>query len=117
MIAILCLVLPLGSSCGDYRQAVFTPHALLAQPAQKAPRRLRLSGVAQRVQHRTSHTGRPYDIIFLCDSDCIRIYYPERSAIENGDRASAVGTFYSVRNVGTRVYHNEVDADEMLLER
>ncbi|MFN2527117.1 MAG: hypothetical protein ABR584_00170 [Candidatus Baltobacteraceae bacterium] len=114
MIAILCLALPVGSSCAHYRHAVLSPHALIAQPA--AERRLRLMGVARHVQHRTSHEGYAYDLVLVCDSQCVRVYYPNHSTIENGDRVSAVGTFYPVRKVGTSVYRNEMDADELLVE-
>ncbi|GEM_PF-6569999 len=116
MIAILCLVLPLGSSCGDYRHAVLAPHALFAQPL-LAARRLRLTGIARHVEHRTSRAGRPYDIVFIWDNECIRVYYRNRSTVENGDRVSALGTFYPVRKSGSRVYRNEVDAEELSVER
>ena len=117
MIALLCLIAPLGSGCDAYAQRVASPQVLSAQTPQSQPEKLRLYGVAQRVEHRTSRTGIAYDIIYLCDSGCIRVYYPARSAITDGDRVSAIGTFYEQRRVGGRVFRKEMDAGELIIER
>lgn len=117
MLAVLCLILPMASGCGDFVQGVASPHVLRARPASAPPQRLRLSGTARRVEHRTSRTGYPYDILFVCDQECIRVYSPIRTAVQNGDRVSAVGTFFSRRTVGRRTFYHEMDADEVLIER
>jgi hypothetical protein len=117
MLALLCLALPVASGCSDLVQGVASPHVLIARPASAPPQRLRLSGTAERVEHRTSRAGHPYDIIFICDNECIRVYLPLRTQVANGNHVSALGTFFSARTVERRTFHHEMDADEVLIER
>ena len=78
--------------------------------------RVVVSGRVERLlQRKSRYTGRLWESFYICEADnCVRVYMSQHSRIHNGDRVRVSGEYYRAFQSGEAVYHNEIEATQIV---
>lgn len=113
--AIACVVLPVLSGCSAYVEYVPTVSALEAREAYFSGRPVEVTGEVRRlVQRRSRTSAQEYEVFVLCRGTCVRVFMRAHSSIRNSETVTVRGVYYERIAVGRDVYHNEIEAAEIL---
>jgi len=113
--ALACVALPLLNGCTDYvRDAPKIANVVAHQSAYDG-KTVSVTGRVNHLDQWQSKTGLLEELFTVCDGDtCIRIYMRARSAIHDGQLVTVRGTYYRTYRFGHSIFHNEIEATEVL---
>jgi hypothetical protein len=100
------------------KAAQTTVGAILADKAAFDAQSVTLTCAAQNLTAKTSRKGNPY-YTFLCDdgTGAITVFSFGAPPFVENDRVRVKGTFAMVKHVGRNVFHDQVDAAEVVKDR
>lgn len=114
--SIFCLLIPLLGGCNAYVDNVPEVGALLAQRARYNGRTVTVLGRVEHLsQRRARSSDYAYETFYVCvKAQCVRVFRPEHSTIQNDDRVRVRGEFFEAFHSGRWVYRNEIEATEIV---
>ena len=113
--AFTCLLFPLIGGCAPYVDYHSSVSGILARPAYYASKPVMVSGTVRSLRRLSgSSFGTLAETFELCDGGCIMVFKREHTDTGNGKRLSVRGIFLMTDRIGKHIYHEDIEANEIL---
>ena len=112
----LCMLLPVMNGCSSFVDYVPTIRQLETDQRYFNGKTVHVTGRVKGFDEWHSRNGRYwYQVFYICDGgDCVHVFTQSRSSVRNGQQVSARGPYFRAYRTARVVYHNEIEATEIL---
>ena len=113
---LLCMLLPVLKGCSSFVDYVPTIAQLEADQRYFNGKSVHVTGRVKGIDQWQSRTGRDrYQVFDICEGrNCVHVFTQSQSPVHNGERVSALGPYFRAYRTAKIVYHNEIEATEIL---
>lgn len=113
---LLCMLLPVLKGCSSFVDYVPTIAQVEADQRYFNGKTVHVTGRVKGIHQWQSQTGQDrYQVFYICEGrQCVHVFAQSRSSVRNGERVSARGPYFRAYRTAKIVYHNEIEATEIL---